>query len=258
MCGIVGIFSSKLTVNKENFTKALLTLQHRGPDGAGFWISNNRHVGLGHTRLSIVDLQGGTQPLFNQNKTIVTVVNGEFYDYKDLRLQLEKKGHHFQTESDSELVIHLYAEYGLDCVKYLRGEFAFILYDLAQNKMIIVRDRFGIKPLCYYFANDTFYVSSEAKAIFNLGVKAQWNEKALYQAFSFQYLPMHETLFKNINQVAPGHILIYDGKTLQDRIYWDLDYSPVTNTRRRKVSDIVHELDYRLKESIRLRRNSRF
>lgn len=253
MCGIVGIFSSH--VDKEQLTKATTALAHRGPDGEGLWISANKQVGLGHRRLSIVDIHNGRQPMANRNHTLYATVNGELYDDDLLRKNLIEKGYIFQSRSDSELILYLYEEYGIDFIHHLRGEFAFILFDSVKNIMIAARDRFGIKPLCYYFNNKKLLLASEAKAIIAAGITAEWNESALYQALCLQYIPIEQTLFKNIQQLAPGHMLIYDGKKLQIKEYWDLNYQTAQESKL-NIDDLTLELEKKLKEAITCRLRS--
>ena len=254
MCGVVGIYNSRQKINLTVLNQARDILHHRGPDGKGTWVSTDEQVGLAHTRLSIVDAKGGAQPILNREKTVCASVNGEFYDYDQLRKKLESKGYIFTTKSDSELVIHLYEEYELDFVSYLRGEFAFVLYDQYKKRMIAVRDRFGIKPLCYYHSNDgIFYVASEAKALFELGIKPAWNEYALYHSFCFQYPPLDQTLFKNIQQVQPGHMMIFNGNDLITKQYWDLNYSPIDKQANLEFNTLSEELDTHLREAIGVR-----
>ena len=254
MCGIIGIYNSHHKIPLALLENARDALEHRGPDEAGSWLSHTHHVGLAHRRLSIRDVKEGTQPLSNAAKTIYAVVNGEFYNYSEHRQNLEKKGYRFLTQSDSELVIHLYEAYDLEFVHYLRGEFAFILYDQTKNKLIAIRDRFGIKPLCYYFKNGIFYLASEAKALFKLGLVPAWNEDALYHAFCFQYLPKDQTLFKDIYQVLPGHMMIYDGNTLYNKAYWHLNYPTLDNIEEMPpIEHLSQALDSKLREVISLR-----
>lgn len=254
MCGIVGIYNAKHKVNPSLLARARDALSHRGPDGCGTWLSTDQHVGLAHSRLSIRDIPGGAQPILNRDHTIAASVNGEFYEYSKLRKSLEQKGYVFNSNSDSELVIHLYEEYNLEFVHYLRGEFAFVLYDQRNHKMVIARDRFGIKPLCYFHSNDgLFYVASEAKALFALGITARWNEYALSHAFSFQYIPPDQTLFKDIQQVPAGHLMIYDGKSLRNQPYWDLDFPTIDEQQTTPFATLSTQLDIQLREAIQLR-----
>jgi asparagine synthase (glutamine-hydrolysing) len=255
MCGILGFYQTKQAVNPSLFLEALTLLKHRGPDGQGVWQSKDQHIGLGHTRLSIMDEVGGAQPLFNKEQSIHAVVNGEFYDYKQLRQELEAKGHQFTTNSDSELIIHLYQEYDLDCVQYLRGEFAFVLFDQRKNRLFAARDRFGIKPLCYSYSDEGVVIASEAKALFKLGVQPNWSEYALYHTFCFQYLPVNQTLFKDVHSIPAGTMLLYDGRDLLIKSYWDLNYQDAIQESA-DFSSLSQQLDMHLREAIKVRLNT--
>jgi len=150
MCGLVALYNTSMTLNgmREKLTQALATLTHRGPNEQGYWLNENAGIGLGHARLAIVDVVHGQQPLASE-EGLQVIVNGEFYDYQSLRKTLTQAGHIFKTRSDSELLIHLYEEYGVDCLEYLRGEFAFVLWDQRRARLFAARDRFGIKPLVF-------------------------------------------------------------------------------------------------------------
>jgi asparagine synthase (glutamine-hydrolysing) len=147
MCGIVGLISTERPISAEILGRATRSLSHRGPDGQRIWVAASDRVGLGHARLSIIGLNTGVQPLENEDGQLHVVVNGEFYDFERIRAELEARGHCFRTGSDSEIVLHLYEEYGAQCVQHLRGEFAFLLWDARQKRLLAARDRFGIKPL---------------------------------------------------------------------------------------------------------------
>src|SRR5689334_19069596 len=175
MCGIAGMFSQRGVVSVEKLTAATRALLHRGPDGQKHWISPDHCVGLGHARLSIIDLAGGDQPIANEDGQLQIVVNGEFYDFQRIRRELEARGHRFRTKSDSEIALHLYEEFGVQGLQQLRGEFAFALWDQNNQRLFLVRDRFGIKPLYYSLHQGTLYFASEIKALFALGVPARWN-----------------------------------------------------------------------------------
>lgn len=256
MCGIVGIQTSDTSLSslsREIVDRATAMLSHRGPDGEGIWISPEGHAALGHRRLQIMDIKNGSQPMQDKEGAVVISVNGELYEYASLRKDLESKGYLFQTNSDSELIIHLYQEYGRELVHFLRGEFAFILYDVKKQLTIAGRDRFGIKPLYYHRdSKGTLYMASEAKAILSTGIPAKWNEEALYQVLCFQYLSPTQSLFDGIHSLPPGHLLIYNGKTLQVEKYWDLDYHTVEAEQEDETA-IRKKLHDRLVESIRER-----
>ena len=178
MCGIIALFSKYGQISESSLKRGIKSLEHRDPDGQNFWISPERRVGLGHARLSIIDLEGGAQPIANQDKTLQIVVNGEFYGYEQIQKDLTRQGYKLQTQSDSEITLHLYDKLGTKCLHDLRGEFAFVLWDERNQLMFAARDRFGIKPLYYTIYNDTLYFASEVKALFAAGVPAYWDREA--------------------------------------------------------------------------------
>src|SRR6185295_15717928 len=149
MCGIAAFFSRAQRVSPKSLKLATSSLHHRGPDSQAIWLSADQRVGLGHTRLSIIDLTTGDQPIANEDESIHIIVNGEFYDFERQRRELEQRGHLFRTRSDSEIALHLYEDFGTHCVRHLRGEFAFVLWDETNDLLLAARDRFGIKPLYY-------------------------------------------------------------------------------------------------------------
>jgi asparagine synthase (glutamine-hydrolysing) len=216
MCGII---CGQGNIN--NPIRGLDTLFHRGPDQSDMIRFDN--IFLGHTRLSIVDLQDGNQPLINENNTIFAVVNGEFYDYEPLREKLIAEGHYFKTHSDSEVLIHLYEQYGIECLQFLHGEFAFALYDKNLKRWFCARDRMGIRPLQYYFKNQKFIISSEAKAIFSLDINPEFNRENFWFSQHLQYLPQNGTLFKNIEMIKPAHFILIQNNQLSEHCYWSLN-----------------------------------
>ncbi|MDO8571744.1 MAG: asparagine synthase (glutamine-hydrolyzing) [bacterium] len=256
MCGIVGIFNQTQEVSRGKLVSATRALIHRGPDGEGIWISKKKNVGLGHRRLSIIDKKRGAQPLVSNDGGVVAVVNGELYGYKKIRSDLQKKGYRFRTKTDSEIVPYLYQEYGLKFVDYLRGEFALIIYDIKKHKIVAARDRFGIKPLQYHLdKKGTLTIASEAKAIFASGVvKPCWDHYTLYHSFCLQYVPQDRTVFEGVYQLKPGHLLVYDGKSLHTKKYWDVSF-PLEHEKFSGGDEksLTKQLGSLLKESVRLR-----
>jgi asparagine synthase (glutamine-hydrolysing) len=172
MCGIAAFFSRRKPVAREALKRATARLHHRGPDSQHQWLSPDGRVGLGHARLSIIDLTSGDQPIPNEDGKLHIVANGEFYEFERARAELERDGHRFRSKSDSEIAVHLYEDWGVHCVQHLRGEFAFVLWDEANQVLFAARDRFGIKPLYYATHEDTLYLASEVKALFSFGVPA--------------------------------------------------------------------------------------
>jgi len=187
MCGIAGCINYHGKVKKNRTDKMLKALVHRGPDGEGSW--SDHYVSLGMRRLSIIDLSGGMQPLFNEDKSIIIVGNGEIYNYQQLNKQVIKKGHKPRTKSDIETIIHLYEEYGKSCVNKLEGMFAFALYDLKNKVVLIARDRMGEKPLYYSSSKDQFLFSSELKALINEVPHDTLDKDAINQYFHHYFIP---------------------------------------------------------------------
>jgi asparagine synthase (glutamine-hydrolysing) len=224
MCGHVSIFSRHEPVSEAQLQAGLTALHHRGPDGQRAWFSPDRRVGLGHTRLSIIDLEGGAQPLHTPDGTVHAVVNGELYDFEHLRAELQAAGHRFSTLSDSEVLLHLYQRHGTACLAHLRGEFSFTLWDAANEVIFAGRDRFGIKPLYYSRVGDRLVVGSEVKALFAAGVPAAWDEEQVVQMHTCMVAAPSRSLFKGVHQVPPGHFLLASRHDLKVLPYWDFDY----------------------------------
>lgn len=232
MCGIFGVFnfSTNAPVDVVSFKKASSLLSHRGPDGEGFFFDQNSGVGLGHMRLSIIDLSTGDQPMSNEDETIWLIFNGEIYNYQELRKLLISKGHTFKTKSDSEVIIHAYEEYGEACPGKLNGIFAFAIWDSKKRSLFLVRDHFGIKPLYYSMDKDRIIFSSELKAIlFYSDIQRELDLKALNLCLSLRHTPSPFTLLKGIEKLPPTHYLMVNKERSVPRAYWDraikLDYS---------------------------------
>ena len=225
MCGIVAFHSDDKPVSSSLLHQALSTLEHRGPDGQQIWVSPTQDAGLGHARLAIIDFQTGQQPLANEDEQVHAVVNGEFYDFERIRRELEQRGHRFRTRTDSEILIHLYEEYGAHCVQHLRGEYAFVLWDQRTRKMIAGRDRFGIKPLYYSTIDGTTVFASEVKALFAAGLGAAWDAERFVQRMLTSWYAPDQTLFRGVRQVPPGHYMILSEGEAKLYRYWDFDFS---------------------------------
>jgi len=253
MCGIVAFFSRRDPISPSVVQRATQSLHHRGPDGQRQWISADQRVALGHTRLSIIDLTTGDQPIANEDENIHIVVNGEFYGYEAIQRELEQAGHRLRTRSDSEIALHLYEDLGVQCLHRLRGEFALVVWDQNHRTMFAARDRFGIKPLFYAFHNETLYFASEAKALFAAGVPARWDSEAVYHSVEFGGHPMR-TLFDGVHQVPPGHYLIATGRHIQLHRYWDFDYPRAdAGVPHRSDADCAAELRAALEDAVRVR-----
>ena len=235
MCGICGKlnFDRRQPVTPELLGMMLATIHHRGPDDEGKYVSGP--VGLGFRRLSIIDLSSGHQPLSNEDGSIWVIFNGEIYNYRELRKILIQKGHIFQTQTDTEVLVHLYEEYGDDFVQELRGMFAFALWDDRKKHLLIARDRVGIKPLYYFVTDECLVFASEIKAILaDPEVIPEANTAFIDRFLSLYYMPGEETLLKNVSKLAPGHYLTVQDSKVEVRQYWDLrfpDCSPKRDFR---------------------------
>ena len=224
MCGFVG-FIDKLNKDEKQKTIKLMAdrIIHRGPDQEGYYIDDN--IALGHRRLSIIDLASGTQPMFNEDKSIVVVFNGEIYNYQEIKKELETKGHEFKTNSDTEVLVHGYEEYKEELFNKLRGMFAFIIYDIKNNEMIGVRDYFGIKPFYYYKDEKTFMFGSEIKSFLDHpNFVKEVNKKALKPYLTFQYSVLDETFFKNTFRLKPGNYIKYKDGKIEIKQYFKAEY----------------------------------
>ena len=253
MCGIVACYSRRNPVSKDTLERATKSLYHRGPDGQRHWISADQRVGLGHARLSIIDLTTGDQPIASEDEKTRIIVNGEFYGFEAIQRDLESRGHRLRTRSDSEIALHLYEDYGVQCLHHLRGEFAMVLWDERRRMIFAARDRFGIKPLFYAWHNGTLYFASEAKALFAAGVPARWDEESVFNAVAFGGHQVR-TLFDGIHQVPPAHyMLVTEGHT-QVSPYWDFDY-PVASQALPTRSDPEYAAEFRdaFEEAVRVR-----
>lgn len=251
MCGICGKlnFDKNKDIDKGLIKKMCDTLVHRGPDDDGYYI--NKNIGLGMRRLSIIDLNTGRQPISNENEKIWIVFNGEIYNYRELKQDLIKKGHQFKTWSDTEVIIHLYEEYDVDCLSHLRGMFAFAIWDTERERLFLARDRVGKKPLVYTVINNSIIFASELKAIIQDDVvKKEINLGALDQYLSFQFIPAPYTIFKGINKLPPASYLICENGKIQIKKYWELNFSNKVILSENEYSEkILNELE----EAIKLR-----
>ncbi len=250
MCGIVGALGSPGSVDSGSLSAAVRSLTHRGPDNQSVWVSQNHQMGLGHSRLSILDLGGGDQPIANEDETIRVVVNGEFYDFERIRSDLEARGHVFRTHSDSELLIHLYEEYGVHCLEHLRGEFAFLLWDEPHRRLFAARDRFGIKPLYFSTHQGTTYFASEVKGLFAAGVPAAWDRDALLAG---NIAPPNGSLYAGVRQVPPAHYLLASGGHMDFHPYWDVHFPMAGQEHDAETTEHVEELRETLYSAVKLR-----
>src|ERR1700728_2101245 len=224
MCGITGImqFGNDTRVEPATLRRMCAAMVHRGPDDEGIYTAGS--VGLGMRRLSIVDLATGHQPLSNEDATAWIVFNGEIYNHAALREKLQSLGHRYSTNSDTETIVHLYEEYGKDCVQHLRGMFAFAIWDTKKKSLFIARDRLGIKPLYYCLTSQNFLFGSEIKVLLSYrGAPREFNRATLPEYLAFGYLSGDETFYQGIHKLMPGHRLeINESGDVSIDQYWDL------------------------------------
>src|SRR5208337_4428089 len=225
-CGICGKlnFERNNRVNPE-VTRAMLdTIRHRGPDDEGTY--HGSQVGLGHRRLSIIDLSSGHQPLSNEDGSVWIIFNGEIYNYRELRNFLLSKGHIFKTQTDTEVIVHLYEELGPQCLEKLRGMFAFAIWDENTKTLFLARDRVGIKPLYYSLTDKALVFGSEIKAILaDPAISRELAPEIIDRFLTFLYVPGEETLLKGVRKLAPGNYLLARNGNVEIRQYWDLQFS---------------------------------
>jgi asparagine synthase (glutamine-hydrolysing) len=247
MCGICGKvnFDKAQYVDRGLLRSMMATMHHRGPDDEGMYLSGN--VGLGHRRLSIIDLNRGKQPISNEDDTIWIVFNGEIYNYQELRKDLLGRGHRFKTETDTEVIIHAYEEYGEDFLSRLRGMFAFAIWDEKKQQLLLARDRVGIKPLYYYLTDKALLFASEMKAILqDSSVHRDINYPIIDRFLTYYYVPGAETMIKGLLKLDPGHYLICRNGKIETKQYWDLEFpadpKPIDfNEAKEKLMELLRE-----------------
>ena len=240
MCGFTGYVTKIL--EKDTIKKMNDLIIHRGPDDESYYIDED--IAMGFRRLSIIDLESGRQPMFNQDKNLVITFNGEIYNYKELRKDLEEKGYKFNNNSDTEVIVYGYDEYGEDIVKKLRGMYAFVIWDIEKKILFGARDPFGIKPFYYYIDDDIFMYGSEIKSFLgNNKFKKELNTKVIKPYLIFQYSPTNETFFKNVYKLEAGHCFTYKDKKLDIKEYYDFEYNVDENLSyeeaKKQLKDVI-------------------
>jgi asparagine synthase (glutamine-hydrolysing) len=243
MCGIAGILNLYRDgeISLDGLKRMISMVHHRGPDGNGFYC--DERVGLAHARLSIIDLEGGWQPIYNEDKTVCIVFNGEIFNYLELRQVLENKGHRFATRSDTEVIVHLYEEFGTECLSHLNGQFAFAIWDKRHKRLFIARDRVGIRPLFYTQSNGSFLFASEIKSLFvDSRIRREIDPFGLDQIFTFWMTIPPRTAFKDISELPAGHYLIIENGALAEKKYWDLDFTPGRVCSEEEYADELRDL----------------
>ncbi len=259
MCGICGKlnYSQSRAVSPDALRKMNETLHHRGPDEDGIYFSPEKNFGMAMRRLKIIDLATGSQPIFNETGEVSVILNGEIYNYVELREDLEKKGHHFKSLSDTESIVHAYEVYGADCVKYLNGMFAFALWDNAKKRLIVARDRMGIKPLYYRVTPNGVSFASEIKALLaDPECSKELDLNALDDYFSLLYVPGPGSAFAAIQKLEPGHLLLCDAKTgsIKNQPYWER--TVITQPEDKGLDYYLCRLDELFRDSLKLQLRS--
>jgi asparagine synthase (glutamine-hydrolysing) len=250
----MAMYAPDQVISTSALERATQQLHHRGPDGQRTWVSPDHRVGLGHSRLSIIDLATGDQPIASENGALQIVVNGEFYDFERIQRDLKRQGHRLRTRSDSEIALHLYEDLGTACLHCLRGEFAFALWDGPNDTLVAARDRFGIKPLYYSIHRGVLYLASEIKALLAAGIPALWDYASFFQANHLLVTAQDRTLFDCIHQVPPGHVLIATRGYVRLISYWDFDYPAISDNQPASDNfDHAAQLHQVLSEAVRLR-----
>ena len=250
MCGICGVIHRQKDhpVEFNDVKRMCDVIRHRGPDDEGQFVQDN--VGIGMRRLSIIDLSTGAQPIFNEDRSLAIVFNGEIYNHDDIRLELLAKGHQFRTKADTEAIIHAYEEWGVDCVEKLNGMFAFAIWDGRKQRLFLARDRIGIKPLYYFQDNDQLVFGSELKSIVQISsVPREIEPKALDTFLTFEYIPSPYSIFKNVFKLPPGHWMIYEDGQAKVRPYWNLEYQKSELSEKQ----LFQKFDELLEDAINIR-----
>lgn len=250
MCGIAGLIATRSgPPADEAVVRAMCrAIAHRGPDETGVWC--NARAGLGMTRLSIIDLAGGSQPVFNEDRSVVVVFNGEIYNHEDLRKMLEARGHRFRTRCDTECIVHLYEEHGRACVNFLRGMFAFAVWDMRDDHLFVARDRLGIKPFHYAVEEDRFVFGSEIKSLLAAGIRPRVCDEALVDYMAYGYVPAPRTMFASIHKLPAAHWLDWGNDGLHVERYWDVAYEPDESLGEKQIIDRSMEL---IEDAVRVR-----
>lgn len=251
MCGIWGIATNE-AIEPSLLQKTGNILRHRGPDDGGIWLSKNGHIGLGHRRLSIIDLSTKAhQPMSNEDDSIWITYNGEIYNFKEIRVVLEKKGHIFKSHSDTEVIIHAYEEWGEECLSRLSGMFSFAIWDEKKQRLFIARDRIGKKPLFYYWDGKLFAFASELQGLLALNIPKDVDLSAIHQYLIYQYIPAPKSAFKDVFKLPPAYYLILENSNLRIQRYWNIDFSEKIKVINEK--QLTEDVFERLKESVRQR-----
>ncbi len=244
MCGIAGVYG----ISDKSLLKRMCdVIVHRGPDDSGYYVDDT--VSIGMRRLSIIDLAGGKQPIVNEDGSIVVVFNGEIYNFRELRYDLEIKGHRFTTDSDTEVIVHAYEEYGYDCLDRFNGMFAIALWDMDRKELFLARDRVGIKPLYYAVIGNVLVFGSEIKSILEYGIKREVDVQAVADYFVLRYVPAPRTMFRGIRKLEPGCYMVVNKNSVERMKYWNLEFKTIPGNEDYFTKNILKML----KDSVKRR-----
>jgi asparagine synthase (glutamine-hydrolysing) len=253
MCGIAGQIAlhPRLAADPVGVQHMLKALIHRGPDSEGFFVDPSRRLAMGSRRLAVIDLVSGQQPVTSEDGSVVCVFNGEIYGFEPLRRELERRGHTFRSSTDTEVIVHLYEDEGIDLVRHLRGMFAFALWDQRRQRLVLGRDRLGKKPLYYLDANGRLAFASEINALYALpDFRPEIDPQALDLYLTYSYVPAPLSIFRSIRKLLPGHLLIVQGHRVEAKRYWRLAFGAVGD---QPAEDLVRAVRAKIEESVQLR-----
>jgi asparagine synthase (glutamine-hydrolysing) len=252
MCGIAGYMDKTEKANVMVLNRMLTRINHRGPDECGIYTNNN--LGFGSVRLSIIDIEGGHQPMPNEDLSLWIVFNGEIFNYVELRKELEEKGHKFRTQSDTEVIVHLYEEFGEECLSKLNGQFVFSIWDKNKQELFLARDRVGIRPLFYCYTPDLFVFASEIKAIFeHEKVNRELLEEGISETFTFWTTISPTTIFKGVKECPPGHFIKFKNNQITIERYWELNFATKENYYQGTFQEAILKFEELFQDSVRIR-----
>nr|MBP9136821.1 asparagine synthase (glutamine-hydrolyzing) [Chitinophagales bacterium] len=252
MCGIAGYMDKTENAKVTVLNRMLTRINHRGPDECGIYTNNN--LGFGSVRLSIIDIEGGHQPMPNEDLSLWIVFNGEIFNYVELRKELEEKGHKFRTQSDTEVIVHLYEEFGEECLSKLNGQFVFSIWDKNNQELFLARDRVGIRPLFYYYTPDLFVFASEIKAIFeHEKVNRELLEEGISETFTFWTTISPTTIFKGVKECPPGHFIKFKNNQITIKRYWELNFATKENYYQGTFQEAILKFEELFQDSVRIR-----
>jgi asparagine synthase (glutamine-hydrolysing) len=250
VCGIAGFVDA--TYNDGDATALIdamcQAIRHRGPDEQGVWVGNG--VALGMRRLAIIDRSLGHQPMFNEDESVLAIFNGEIYNYRELQKELQRRGHRFRTNSDTEVIVHAYEEYGDNCVKHLHGMFSFAIWDKKRGRLLAARDRFGKKPFNYFWDGRMFIFGSEIKSLLKAGIPREIDPIALDEYLTYRYVPTPHTIFQGVRKLPAAHTLTYENGVVEIKRYWDLPFTP---TNQDDEATAIERIGVLLRDAVQMR-----